>query len=61
MSVGLPAASITKHHGVAVSATPRKAGREVMLRSNGSEHVIIDDGEVAKQSKTASPTGINKS
>lgn len=43
-SVGLAAASLAKHRGLAVIATTRRPERETFLRENGADHVILDDG-----------------
>lgn len=48
-SVGLAAAAIAKNHGAAVSATTRRAGREEMMKSNGVDHVFIDDGAIERR------------
>lgn len=46
-SVGLAAAAIAKRHGAKVIATTRQAARVDMLRANGADHVLIDDGHIA--------------
>lgn len=50
-SVGLVAAAIAKNHGCFVAATTRNSSKESaeVLRKNGVDQVIIDDGEVAAQ------------
>jgi NADPH:quinone reductase-like Zn-dependent oxidoreductase len=45
--VGLAAAAIAKRHGGVVVATTRRADREALLRENGADEVLIDDGEIA--------------
>jgi NADPH:quinone reductase-like Zn-dependent oxidoreductase len=46
-SVGLAAAILARRLGASVIATTRKPEREAMLRANGADHVVIDDGKVA--------------
>lgn len=48
-SVGLAAAAIAKNHGAFVTATTRSADRESLLRTNGAQRVMIDDGSIADQ------------
>ena len=48
-SVGLAAAVLAKKQGARVVATSRKREREQMLLTNGADHVLVDDGAIAKQ------------
>ena len=48
-SVGLTAAAIAKARGAIVTATSRNVVRQELLRRNGAEHVLIDDGAIADQ------------
>ena len=57
-SVGLAAAAIAKSHGAFVAATTRKSEREQLLRANGVDQVIIDNGTIADQVKRTE--GFNK-
>ena len=50
-SIGLAAAAIASSHGAFVAATTRKPEREKLLRANGAEQVIIDNGTIADQVK----------
>ncbi|GIJ86509.1 hypothetical protein Asppvi_005398 [Aspergillus pseudoviridinutans] len=43
-SIGLAAAAIAKSHGAFVTATSRRSDREKLLRDNGADETIIDDG-----------------
>ncbi|KAF4170998.1 hypothetical protein CNMCM8927_003786 [Aspergillus lentulus] len=43
-SIGLAAAAIAKSHGAFVAATSRRSDREKLLRDNGADETIIDDG-----------------
>ena len=57
-SVGLAAAAIANSHGAFVAATTRKPEREQLLRANGAEQVLIDNGTIANQVKQTE--GFNK-
>ena len=43
-----------------VVATSRKAASEQMLRDNGAEKVVIDDGAIAKRVQELYPGGVDK-
>lgn len=59
-SVGLAAAAIAKKHGAFVLATTRNPARERLLRENGADQVLIDNGEIADQVREICPNGVNK-
>jgi NADPH:quinone reductase-like Zn-dependent oxidoreductase len=59
-SVGLAAATIAKKHGALVTSTTRKAERANLLRNNGADGVIIDDGAVASQLRGKQHAGFDK-
>ncbi len=59
-SVGLAAAALAKRHGATVTATTRDAGRVPLLRRNGVDRVIVDDGAVAAQLRAEVPGGVDK-
>ncbi len=48
-SVGLAAAAIAKTRGAFVASTSRRADREEMLRANGADVVLVDDGSVGRK------------
>ncbi|WP_133828377.1 zinc-binding alcohol dehydrogenase family protein [Actinomycetospora succinea] len=48
-SVGLAAAVLAKARGLTVVATTRTGAKIARLRAVGVDHVLIDDGEVARQ------------
>ncbi len=56
-SVGLAAAALAKDHGASVAATTRDPGNETLLRQNGADQVLIDDGAIAGQAR---PEGFDK-
>lgn len=51
-AVGLAAAAIAKNHGVYVAATSRSASRAQLLRDNGADLVLIDDGSIAEEAQS---------
>lgn len=59
-SVGLAAAAIAKNHGATVLSTSRKPDRRQLLLNQGADHVIIDDGSIAEQTRELAPGGVNK-
>ena len=59
-SVGLAAAAIAKTRGAFVVATTRNPAREGLLRENGADQVLIDDGSLASQTRAAVPDGMDK-
>jgi NADPH:quinone reductase-like Zn-dependent oxidoreductase len=59
-SVGLAAAAMAKNAGARVISTTRNPGRDALLRANGADDVVIDDGSIAEQVRTRWPGGIEK-
>lgn len=59
-SVGLAAAAIAKKHGARVASTTRKAERADLLRKNGVDEVIVDDGAIASRIRDNHPAGFDK-
>ncbi len=45
-SVGLAAAALARRHGAAVTSTTRSATRETLLRRNGADEILVDDGRL---------------
>ncbi len=58
-SVGLTAAILAKRIGATVIATTRKSQREAMLKANGADQVVIDDGQIADAVRDLIPTGVD--
>ena len=58
-SVGLTAAILAKKIGATVIATTRKPEREAMLKANGADHVLIDDGDIAEAVRGLIATGVD--
>jgi NADPH:quinone reductase-like Zn-dependent oxidoreductase len=59
-SVGLAAAAIAKSEGVRVASTTRRPERADLLRANGADEVLIDDGAIAKQISSSANGGFDK-
>ncbi|KAI9693014.1 MAG: hypothetical protein M1822_005009 [Bathelium mastoideum] len=60
-SVGLAAASIAKNFGVkTVIGTTRSHGKDAILKRNGVDKVVIDDGKIAEEIKRLYPDGVDK-
>ncbi|MGI4978268.1 MAG: zinc-binding alcohol dehydrogenase family protein [Janthinobacterium lividum] len=59
-SVGLAAAAIAKRHGATVVATTRRPDSEALLRANGADDVVVDDGAIAGQLRARHPRGADK-
>ncbi|MFI6982553.1 zinc-binding dehydrogenase [Embleya sp. NPDC050154] len=58
-SVGLAAAALAKGLGATVLATTRKAGNVDVLKAQGVDHVLIDDGDVAGAVRALYPAGVD--
>lgn len=59
-SIGLAAAALAKDKGLTVLSTSRKPERESMLRQQGADHVVIDDGEIAPKVRELLPRGVDR-
>jgi len=59
-SVGLTAAILAKRLGATVIATTRKPEREAMLKANGADHVVIDDGQIEGAVRERFPDGVDR-
>ena len=59
-SVGLTAAILAKKLGATVITTTRKPERETMLKANGADHVVIDDGQIADTVRGLLRTGVDR-
>ncbi|MDO5094892.1 MAG: zinc-binding dehydrogenase [Propionibacteriaceae bacterium] len=57
-SVGLALAVVAKQRGITVFSTTRSPAKQDALRKLGVDHVIIDDGEVARAVREILPSGV---
>ncbi|MGW2093593.1 zinc-binding alcohol dehydrogenase family protein [Promicromonospora sukumoe] len=58
-SVGLAAAVLGKRMGLTVLSTTRNPGKREVLERVGVDHVLIDDGDVARQVRALLPDGVD--
>lgn len=58
-ALGLAAATLAKDRGATVLATTRQPERASALRAHGVDHVIIDDGQVARAVRAIAPDGVD--
>lgn len=58
-SVGLALAVLAKMRGMTVYSTTRRAAARPLLESVGVDHVLIDDGHVARQVRSLEPGGLD--
>lgn len=59
-SIGMLATQIAKNEGLTVIATTRKVEKEKILRQNGADEVLIEDGQLASKVKAKFPGGVDK-
>ncbi|SDT67739.1 NADPH:quinone reductase [Mucilaginibacter mallensis] len=58
-SIGMLACQLAKHYGLTVIATTRNADKEALLKSNGADHVLVDDGDISSKLKSIYPQGVD--
>ncbi len=58
-ALGLAAATLAKDRGATVLATTRQPERAASLRAHGVDHVIVDDGQVARAVRAVVPAGVD--
>jgi NADPH2:quinone reductase len=58
-ALGLAATTLAKDRGATVLATTRQPERAAALRAQGVDHVIIDDGQVARAVRAIAPEGVD--
>ena len=58
-SVGMAAAVLAKRTGMTVLSTTRNAGKRSALHRVGVDHVLVDDGDVARQVRELLPAGVD--
>ena len=58
-SVGIMTAVLAKRRGATVFSTTRRADRAAALHAVGVDHVIVDDGNVAKSVRETVPDGVD--
>ncbi|MFD8563754.1 zinc-binding dehydrogenase [Streptosporangium canum] len=58
-SVGLAAAALAKDLGATVLATTRQPERAGILKAQGVDHVLVDDGDIAGAARAFCPNGVD--
>jgi NADPH:quinone reductase len=58
-SVGMATAVLAKRMGMTVLSTTRTVAKKTALTDIGVDHVLIDDGDVAKQVRALIPEGVH--
>lgn len=58
-SVGMTTAVLAKQRGMTVLATTRSPAKADALLDLGVDHVLTDDGEVARQARGVLPHGVD--
>ena len=59
-SIGMMACQLAKAMGATVISTTRQESKRTALIQNGSDHVLIDNGEIYSNLKQLFPQGVNK-
>ncbi|MCC9168976.1 zinc-binding alcohol dehydrogenase family protein [Pontibacter harenae] len=59
-SIGMLATQLAKKSGLTVLATTRKPEKIELLKGNGADHVLIDDGNLEGKVKAIYPEGVHK-
>ena len=59
-SIGMLACQLAKHLGLTVISTTRNPDKELILKQNGADKVLIDNGRVSEDLKELFPEGVNK-
>jgi len=59
-SIGMLATQLAKNSGLTVVATTRNPAKTDLLKANGADHVVIEDGNIAQKIKSIFPEGVHK-
>ena len=59
-SIGMLACQLAKHMGLTVISTTRKKEKAPFLKSNGADHIVIDNGNISEKVRNIYPIGVNK-
>lgn len=59
-SIGILACQLAKHYGLTVISTTRNPEKEIHLKENGADEVLIDDGNIQQKLKNLYPNGVDK-
>lgn len=59
-SIGMLSCQLAKHYGLTVVSTTRNADKEIHLKENGADYVLIDDGNIQSKLRNIFPEGVDK-
>jgi NADPH2:quinone reductase len=59
-SIGMLTCQLAKYLGLTVIATTRNPDKEIHLKENGADYVLIDNGEIQSKVKILFPGGVDK-
>lgn len=59
-SIGMLACQLAKTKGLTVISTTRNPEKEIHLKENGSDFVLLDDGKIQSKLKNLFPKGVDK-
>lgn len=59
-SIGMLACQLGKHYGLTVISTTRNPNKAKILKDNGADHVVIDDGPISGKVTALYPDGVDK-
>ncbi len=59
-SIGMLACQLAKTKGLTVITTTRNPDKEIHLKENGADYVLLDDGKITSKLKNLFPQGVNK-
>ena len=59
-SIGMLACQLGKHYGLTVISTTRNPGKIKILKDNGADHVVLDDGQISGKVTDLFPAGVDK-
>ena len=58
-SIGMLACQLAKTKGLTVISTTRNPEKEIHLKENGADYVLLDDGKINSKLKNLFPKGVN--
>lgn len=59
-SIGMLACQLAKHKGLMVISTTRNAAKKQVIKDNGADYVVIDEGRVSEKVRSIIPEGVDK-
>ena len=59
-SIGMLACQLAKYKGLTVISTTRNAAKKHVIKDNGADYVVIDEGRVSEKVRSIIPEGVDK-